>query len=150
LAKINVTVPTAEQEVADPAKADVFYDRCARWLRENTRDRKTYSILFNENITYGFRRNLFALKRPVLILDMVLLLAAAAYLAYARPELDSEPAVKAPLIIGAAVLHALYIGLVATEASVREAANTYARQLLLSCETLRAAAPKPRKRASAQ
>lgn len=52
-----------------------------------------------------------------------------------------------------AVLHALYIGLGVNRAAVAEAAKSYARQLLLSCETLMAkakpapaaAAAKPKK-----
>jgi hypothetical protein len=35
-----------------------------------------------------------------------------------------------------AVLHALYIGLGVSKAAVAEAAKSYARQLILSCETL--------------
>jgi len=140
------TLPSAQEEADDPAKADAFYGRCGAWLRENTRDTKKFNILFNENVTYGFRRNLFALKWPVLIVDSVLLLASVGYLLYARPELDSESALKVYLIVGIAVLHALYISAAATEASVCEAANIYARQLLLCCEALGAIMPKSRKR----
>jgi hypothetical protein len=30
------------------------------WLLTQTRDTKTFSILFRENISYGFRRNLWS------------------------------------------------------------------------------------------
>jgi len=50
--------PAPEQEAADPEAADGFYTRAGNWLRENTRSKKKFDILFNENVTYGYRRNL--------------------------------------------------------------------------------------------
>jgi hypothetical protein len=148
--KLNATAPTAQQEVSSPDTADAFYTRCAGWLRENTRDTKKFSILFNENVTYGFRRNLFALKWPALVIDAVIFIAAAGYALYARPDAESELALKLFILMGVSAVHAAYIAFACTENSVREAAVTYARQLLLSCEALGAAAPKPSRRAAAQ
>jgi hypothetical protein len=148
--KLNATAPSAEQEAASTDAADAFYARCAGWLRENTRDTKKFSILFNENVTYGFRRNLFALKWPALAIDAIIFIAAAGYALYARPDVESDLALKLFILIGVSALHAAYIAFVSTENSVREAAVTYARQLLLSCETIGAAVPKPRTRAPAQ
>ena len=54
-----MAAPTAAQEEADPAAADSFYTRAGTWPRENTRDQKKFDILFNENVTYGYRRNPF-------------------------------------------------------------------------------------------
>jgi hypothetical protein len=57
--KINRPEPTAALERKNPPAADDFYELSGTWLRENTRDMKKFSILFNELATYGFRRNLF-------------------------------------------------------------------------------------------
>jgi len=141
--KLNETAPTAEEEKSNPAAADAFYRRCGDWLRENTRDTQTFKILFEENVSYGARRNLFALKWPVFVVDAVLFMTAAGYLLYVRPELDGDQAFKAFLVVGFSALHGLCTAAIATETSVREAANTYARQLLLSCETLRSQPPAP-------
>jgi hypothetical protein len=146
--KLNAIAPTPQQETASLGTADAFYARCAGWLRENTRDTKKFSILFNENVTYGFCRNLFALKWPTLVVDAVIFIAAAGYAFYARPAVESEFALKLFILMSISAVHAAYIALVGTESSVREAAVTYARQLLLSCEMLGAGAPKPRKRAA--
>jgi hypothetical protein len=67
-AKLGEAAPTPEQEQAAPEAADGFYARSSNWLRENTRNKKKFDILFSENITYGYRRNLFALKLPALVL----------------------------------------------------------------------------------
>jgi hypothetical protein len=147
--KLNATAPTVEQEAASTEATDAFYARCAGWLRENTRDAKKFSILFNENVTYGFRRNLFALKWPALVIDAVIFIAAAGYALYARPDIESDLALKLFILIAVSVLHAAYVAFVGTEDSVREAAVTYARQLLLSCVALGPAAAKPRGRSAA-
>lgn len=60
--KIGGPPPTVEKERTDPAAADTYYARCGNWLRENTRDNKKFKLAFEENVAYGFRRNLYGLK----------------------------------------------------------------------------------------
>lgn len=54
--------PSPEEELADPAGADVIYESCATILRSKTRDTTQFPLVFTENINYGFRRNLLGLK----------------------------------------------------------------------------------------
>jgi hypothetical protein len=63
--KIAGDVPTRDKERANPAVADDFYRRCGNWL-EHTWDTKKFQILFEEHVTYGFRRNLLGFKWPAL------------------------------------------------------------------------------------
>jgi len=130
--KLGVTAPTAAQEEADPAAADSFYSRAGTWLRENTRDQKKFDILFNENVSYGYRRNLFALKLPALVLNAAIVIACAVAYWYGLPQ--KYQADIAPVFV-IAFLHALYLAFFSSENAVREAARTYARQLLLSTES---------------
>ncbi|TPK10302.1 hypothetical protein [Mesorhizobium sp. B2-5-7] len=58
--QLGEPAPTAENELNNPRIADGFYERCGNWLRERTRDTTKFKILFEENKTYGFRRNLYA------------------------------------------------------------------------------------------
>lgn len=51
--------PTADEEQTDPAAADGAYRSAVRWLVDNTRSVKRVQ---QENIAYGFRRNLYGLK----------------------------------------------------------------------------------------
>lgn len=144
--KLQMAIPTRQEELANPQKTDAFYDRCAAWLRENTRSTKKFGILFNENVTYGFRRNLFAIKSSSLAIDLLLIIAAGGYELLMRPE--DELHLKLLLVLIVAIAHAVYIVFASTESSVRDAANTYGRQLLLCCEALSAATPKGRRRSN--
>jgi hypothetical protein len=127
-ARLGEAAPTPEQELAAPEAADGFYSRAGNWLRENTRNQKKFDILFNENVTYGYRRNLFALKWPALVLNVLIVIGSAAYLWMQFGPLDLVP------VFVIAAIHAGYLAVFSTGAAVEEAACTYARQLLLSTE----------------
>ncbi len=138
--KIGTKPPTQTSEQKDPAGADAFYVRCGNWLRENTRDTKKFKILFDENITYGFRRNLLGLKWPALFLNILIVVVCAALL-WNRGPLDLEHSFthKILSVFVIAFLHALYLALFVTETGVFEAGRQYGRQLLLSCAVLQKA-----------
>jgi len=134
---LNEAVPSAEDEVRDPAAADAFYARAATWLRANTLDRKRFNILFDENVTYGFRRNLFATKWPALVANAVVVIITASLLVWALPHAWTHPMVqRLVVVLVIALLHALYIVTAATERGVIQAGRQYARQLILSTENL--------------
>lgn len=65
VAKLGIAMPTAQEETANPAKADDIYVGATKRLRELTRGDK--QLLLKENIAYGFHRNMLAMK-PVGIL----------------------------------------------------------------------------------
>jgi hypothetical protein len=136
--KINETAPAEAQERVDPTAADAFYARCGDWLRENTRNAKKFNILFNENVTYGFRRNLLGMKWSALALNLLVVVISGCVLYHGSVPFQDIQHVEGRVIVVfvVAVLHALYIGLGVNRAAVAEAAKSYARQLILSCETL--------------
>lgn len=150
--KINQPVPTEAAEQANVTAGDAFYDRGGAWLRENTRDVKKFAVLFAENVTYGFRRNLFGLKWPALVLNLVLLLICG-FLLYRRMPIDTDDdtTMRLVVVVVLAVVHSLYMGFGVSKKSVIDASRIYARQLILSCETMinkansAAAAAKPKK-----
>lgn len=51
-----------EQEQADPTAADHSYAAAVAVLREATRDTNRYPLVFAENVSYGFRRNCWAIR----------------------------------------------------------------------------------------
>lgn len=55
----EVSMPTAEDEMRDPAGAHAVYNACVECLIARTRKNE---LLLEENISYGFRRNLWGLK----------------------------------------------------------------------------------------
>ena len=131
--KLGEAAPSSDEETADPEAADAFYERGTAWLRENTRNRKKFEILFNENVDYGFRRNLLGLKRPAFLINAVVILVCIGIFWYRWPvELANSFDARLLVVILIALIHAAYLALFVTEQGVFEASRSYARQLLLS------------------
>lgn len=55
-------LPSRQDEINDPVAADQVYESAVSWLREHTRDKEAFPLVFSENSNYGFHRNLLALK----------------------------------------------------------------------------------------
>jgi hypothetical protein len=134
-AEINKPEPSAADEMQQAAAAKEFYELTGTWLRTNTRDTKKFSILFNENCAYGFRRNLLGVKWPALALNVVVVLICATVLWYNWPlDMGSITAKRLLVVIVIAAAHALYFLLGVKKQNVIVAARTYARELILSTE----------------
>jgi hypothetical protein len=54
--------PSPADEKANPSAADEVYSAWSHYLRANARDIKIYPLLFQENISYGYRRNVWGLR----------------------------------------------------------------------------------------
>ena len=54
--------PSPDEETQNHNKADEIYSSSIDWLKEQRRDKEKYSLLHEENIQYGFRRNLLGVK----------------------------------------------------------------------------------------
>ena len=135
-AKLEQPAPSPEEEASDAEAADAYYTRGVAWLRENTRNTKKFDVLFNENVSYGFRRNLLGLKLPGFLLNALIVLVCLAIF-WRRWPVDLSNGFDAKLlaVIVIALLHAAYLALFVTEEGVFEAARIYARQLLLSTQS---------------
>lgn len=60
---LNTSAPTPELESTDPAAADSCYAAWSTYLRTSTRDQKRFHLVFDELVSYGYRRNLLGLRR---------------------------------------------------------------------------------------
>jgi len=67
--------PTPEQEQADPAAADAVYAAWSNYLRVNTRNTKTFALLFQENVAYGYRRNVWGLRSLGIVVSFLSVVA---------------------------------------------------------------------------
>lgn len=131
----GVRLPTAEQEAADPQSADDTYDACTAFLLEKTRDTKKFSLLFDENCNYGFRRNLWGMKLMGIAVSLcgfvsVVVLVVAGLFRTTTPS---------PFALVCGAINALLlVGWLTwfTPAWVKLAADAYAERLLASCEAL--------------
>ena len=136
-AKLKKSAPTAEDEVRDIKHANHFYLSAGHWLRDNTRDTKKFKILFDELLTYGFRRNLLGLKPVALILNAVVLaLTSAALYSHWEYSAIQQTQEKLILIVAVVVLHSAYMIFAVHKEAVRDASKSYGKQLIFSCETL--------------
>ena len=148
--KLGRAAPTAEEEAADRATGDSFYEQCGIWLRDSTRDAKKFPILFGELVSYGFRRNLRGLKWPALVVNLIVV-ATCVFVLWQRHSFDmnDDLIMRTTVVLIIAAIHATYFALAVTKEGVKEAAKRYGRELILCCQTLmpNARAPTPRKAA---
>lgn len=146
--KLGVVAPSAADEAAEQAAADAFYGQCGNWLRQNTRDTKKYSILFGENVTYGFRRNLLGVKALALCLNAIVVAACALVLWRASWDFSSAQSNAIFVVLIVAAAHATYMTLAVTHKAVWDASRAYGRELILSTESFLGAAKPARKTAA--
>jgi len=137
----HILLPTVEGETNDPVAADAAYDSCAAFLRERTRDRKQFPLVFAENVNYGFRRNLWGMRIAGGVLSLAGLVASV--VAGIVHSVDEWPPA---LAVVATVLNGLMLAwwlLRINSDWVRLAAFAYAERLLASCDVLKPDAKSP-------
>jgi hypothetical protein len=141
----GVLLPSADEEIADPARSHELYRGAVAWLLEQTRPTAEKTMLLDENIAYGFRRNLLGLK-PIGLALILVALGINAYLTY-RADWGSDASITGTIAgLGLAGLALAWTFLV-TKQFVIDASHAYAVRLLAQCEHLTAPSPKaPRTR----
>lgn len=127
--------PSQADEEADCQAALARYDSAVRWLRERTRDRERFDLVFKESVTYGYRRNAYGLKWFALVLASLCVLVNGGGLYYASNVSGDGVSILsfAPLVISL-VSMGLWLGIV-NPRWVRDAADAYARALLAVCDS---------------
>lgn len=145
----GIELPTVDDENANPAHADSIYASAIEWLKEKRRGDE-YRMVLNENIEYGFRRNMRGLRwfavGASLAVSIATLGAAISRLSAVKASLFGMPlGEQLGYIFGAlpfSVAVALTVNLAALlfwlflvrDSWVREAGDHYARALLATCE----------------
>ncbi|MES0030376.1 hypothetical protein [Mesorhizobium sp. M0040] len=138
--QLGEPAPTAEMELNNPRSVDGFYERCGNWLRERTRDTAKFKILFEENKTYGFRRNLYGAKWPALALN-ALVVGVCLLIISRKMNVPNDPSLlQVFTVLVIAAIHAGFFFFFVGKKTALEASDQYGRQLILSCETLMAEA----------
>ena len=123
---------TADEEAANPVAADHVIEVCVARLRELTRDSSKFPLVFQENASYGFRRNLWAMKSAAIFLAAVAIAAVMMAIVYRH---DTELSLAIVSILFSVLMLTWWL-LRIRPSWVREAAERYADQLLWSCEQL--------------
>jgi len=129
-------LPTAEEEIQDPGQADLIYDTAVRRLREKTRDRSRFPLVFEENCNYGFRRNLWGMRPIGLGLALCATSLTGGYLAVETLAHSQRIAVAEWASLAVAGLWSLLWWRLVTSEWVESVARTYAERLLGAMECL--------------
>lgn len=132
----DLVFPTAEEERADQGHADAVYESVTAWLLTRTRDPKQFALLFRENISYGFRRNLWGLKPVGFLIALASAAASTGAIIYFYFRESATPSVQITGLTALAWLLAVIWVTVVTPSWVRTTADAYAIQLLAACDTL--------------
>jgi hypothetical protein len=130
---IGTSLPTREQEAADPADADARYGAAVTALRALTENEP---LVLKENVAYGFRRNLWARKCYGIAVALAVLAISIGWLVAdaVGASLGSAAATAAAAAYSALAL-LVWLAIV-NEDWVREAAQAYAERLIQTATRL--------------
>ena len=130
------TAPSQEDESTDYDAVSAAYDSAVRWLREATRDRSKFDLVFRENVSYGFRRNLYGLKMLGLVVSITCVAGNIGALCYDYFSTFSkiEPAGLVSLVISVVITVGWFV--IVRQTWVRDSADSYTRALLAACDQL--------------
>jgi hypothetical protein len=131
----TLQLPTLAEEEQQTDDALVKYESCVLYLRQVTRERTRFPLIFAENVSYGFRRNLWAL-RPTGIVLTLLFLGINGIFIY-RTMLFSESLPIAPFVVFVLEILLLVLWIMRFRPRwVETAARAYAERLVAACENL--------------
>ncbi len=123
-------MPTADEEATDASQAEVIYQRCEERLRVTARERPDeYRSVFRANAEYGFRRNLWAIRRYAWLAVAIALVTSGAHILLRGPT-----GLVLLAVIGAVSIASYLRGV--NEGWVREGAELYAQRLIENCEQM--------------
>jgi hypothetical protein len=129
-------LPTAKEEEADPAAADALYEAYSNVLLERTRNTKTFRLLFEELISYGFRRNLLGIRSVGFPLCAICLIVEVGLLVRGFQSTGDVETTKG-IFAGLDGFLVICWWFVITPGWVRRAADAYAERLLAASESLK-------------
>jgi hypothetical protein len=128
--------PSSDDETENPTAADHVYSSWCAYLRSKTRNTKDFGLLFRENISYGFRRNLLGM-RPFGIASSAFSFVVAVFGAYAGFRLHGYVQKEIGFVaLASSVLLMMWLFIVSPD-WVRLPADAYAERLLESVENLK-------------
>ncbi|WP_345243611.1 hypothetical protein [Pontibacillus salipaludis] len=130
----GIQLPSKEEELNDSSSTNSTYESAVHWLLEKTRDTKKFPLLYEDNINYGFSRNMLGIKPIGIIFTFVSLgiNILGVYQQYAFTLNDLPLKIWISLII--TIFFILLWVFFVKEEWVKSASYAYARTLLSTCE----------------
>lgn len=124
----DIKIPTYEEETENLQAADEIYDSCTKFLISKTRDTSKYSLLFKENINYGFRRNLWGMKTWAIEIIAICILIHSFMMTQKFTSIETVNT-KDWMLLGIFILFALFWLLMVNREWVKTTAFAYAERL---------------------
>lgn len=131
----NLKLPEVINEMVD---SEALYEKirsAGNFMREYTRDKKVYSQVYNDNVSYGFARNISSIRNAGLILAAFSLLINGAFI-YFKTFAEAVYSLNTMGIVAGFVslVSAFVFGVVINEGFVKRRAFRYAKTLFEACE----------------
>lgn len=129
-------------ERANPTDADQYYISAINYLKEKTRDSTKYPLILEENMNYGFSRNLLAFKSTAIIIILISLAISLLIIFFTFKDkyVDiNSLSLLSPQYYVLVILHIIFLlfwCLMINETWVKVRAYAYAKRLLSSCEDI--------------
>ncbi len=130
---LDLKLPSSSEEAANPLSADDCYESSVKWLLEYTRDKKKYPLVFEENINYGFHRNILALK-PIAIAINLLCIGCILLGTYLQHHMLTFTDVRSVAALSIPLVMLLFWVFLVSPDWVKSIAYAYARALFASCD----------------
>lgn len=132
-ARLGVAMPSVEEELKDPAHADLAYVAAADALRPQTNDRKAFPFVFKELVAYGFNRNAHGARWAGLGVAVITVIATLAHAGafvldlphWRTPAIDDAHIIVMMSALAMAILWCAHF----TGETVRIAGVSYAKRL---------------------
>lgn len=141
----HIHLPSSASELENPDQADQAYRRASTWILDNTRDIKKFPLVFKENVSYGFRRNLLAARNIGLVLNAATFVSLCAFVyisssnASSLQEILSRVTTREWLCVTWLSIHSLMLATIVRRDWVQAAANAFSVQLIRSLNSLKRA-----------
>lgn len=116
--------------------ADEIYSSWSNYLRRHTRDTKKFNLLFQENVSYGFRRNLLGLKMFSIILIFVVIGIITGFEFFEHDFQFSELSKSEILILFSLLGLFIFWVAIVTRSWVKAIAFSYAERLIETTDFL--------------
>ena len=127
----QIVLPSLVDEADDPKTAQDDRLLAVRWLLEHTRPQSEASLLLNENISYGFARNLLGLKPLGIAVTSAVTIGSAFFLR--DLEVGATAFVLGAILCGTSFFGFLMWLFLVTKNSVIHASQVYAEKILSMC-----------------
>jgi len=138
--KLDIAMPTAQDEQTEPQKADQAYVAAADALRPKTNDHKKFPLVFKELVAYGYNRNAHGARWVGMLVALsaaVATMLQAGALNYQQPYMKLEIlALQHYLVLAVSLTFVLLWGFHFTGSTVEQAGYSYAKRLWEALEKI--------------